>query len=139
MSPFSSNNVSNGPAQRSTISDTSHTVSTLLTPENHGLHRLKEHMTHAVMASPLTAEMIEDVIAGLPIQGRIILRLLLIQYLDVTHEEILYMVADRLTPMCLRQEARHHDDQESITAMIDRRNEYRRRAGFDENEPGFNV
>ena len=54
-------------------------------------------MTHAVMASPLTAEMIEDVIAGLPIQGRIILRLLLIQYLDVTHEEILYMVADRLT------------------------------------------
>jgi len=81
------------------------------------------------MASPLTAEMIEDVIAGLPIQGRIILRLLLIQYLDVTHEEILYMVADRPDPRCVSgKKPVTTMTQESITAMIDRRNEYRRRA-----------
>ncbi|HET8562429.1 MAG TPA: hypothetical protein VFM35_01025, partial [Candidatus Binatia bacterium] len=86
-------------------------------------------MTQAVMASPLTAEMIEDVIAGLPIQGRIILRLLLIQYLDVTHEEILYMVADRPDPRCVSgKKPVTTMTQESITAMNDRRNEYRRRA-----------
>ena len=86
-------------------------------------------MTHAVLASPLTAEMIEDVIAGLPIQGRIILKLLLIQYLDVTHEEILYMVADRPDPRCVSgKKPVTTMTQESITAMIDRRNEYRRRA-----------
>ena len=43
-------------------------------------------MTHALATSSLTSEMIEEVIAGLPIQGRIILRLLLIQYLDITQE-----------------------------------------------------
>ncbi|HSQ90747.1 MAG TPA: hypothetical protein VLM19_01090, partial [Nitrospiraceae bacterium] len=81
------------------------------------------------MASPLTAEMIEDVIAGLPIQGRIILRLLLIQYLDVTHEEILYMVADRPDPRCVSgKKPVTTMTQESITAMTNRRNEYRRRA-----------
>ena len=81
------------------------------------------------MASPLTAEMIEDVIAGLPIQGRIILRLLLIQYLDLTHEEILYMVADRPDPRCVSgKKPVTTMTQESITAMINRRNEYRGRA-----------
>jgi len=86
-------------------------------------------MTQAVVASPLTAEMIEDVIAGLPIQGRIILKLLLIQYLDVTHEEILYMVADRPDPRCVSgKKPVTTMTQESIAAMIDRRNEYRRRA-----------
>lgn len=86
-------------------------------------------MTQAVLASPLTAEMIADVIAGLPIQGRIILRLLLIQYLDVTHEEILYMVADRPDPRCVSgKKPVTTMTQESIMAMIDRRNEYRRRA-----------
>lgn len=81
------------------------------------------------MTSPLTAEMIEDVIASLPIQGRIILKLLLIQYLDVTQEEILYMVADRPDPRCVSgKKPVTTMTQESITAMIDRRNEYRRRA-----------
>ena len=77
----------------------------------------------------MTAEMIEDVIAGLPIQGRIILRLLLLQYLDVTHDEILFMVADRPDPRCVSgKKPVTTMTQESITAMIDRRNEYRRRA-----------
>jgi DNA-directed RNA polymerase specialized sigma24 family protein len=81
------------------------------------------------MTSSPTTEMIEDVIAGLPIQGRIILRLLLIQYLDVTHEEILYMVADRPDPRCVSgKKPVTTMTQESIAAMSERRSEYRRHA-----------
>lgn len=86
-------------------------------------------MAQALVSSPLTTEMIEEVIAGLPIQGRIILRLLLIQYLDITHEEILYMVSDRPDPRCVSgKKPVTTMTQESITAMIERRDEYRRRA-----------
>ncbi|NGZ59465.1 MAG: hypothetical protein CV081_03035 [Nitrospira sp. LK265] len=89
----------------------------------------KDIMAQALVSSPLTTEMIEEVIAGLPIQGRIILRLLLIQYLDVTHEEILYMVSDRPDPRCVSgKKPVTTMTQESITAMIERRDEYRRRA-----------
>ena len=85
-------------------------------------------MVQALVTSSLTTEMIEEVIAGLPIQGRIILRLLLIQYLDITHEEILYMVADRPDPRCVSgKKPVTTMTQESITAMIERRDEYRRR------------
>ncbi|MBS0166747.1 MAG: hypothetical protein JSR29_11745 [Nitrospira sp.] len=86
-------------------------------------------MTHALASSPLTVEVIEEVIANLPIQGRIILRLLLLQYLDVTQDEILFMVADRPDPRCVSgKKPVTTMTQESIMAMIDRRNEYRRRA-----------
>lgn len=79
--------------------------------------------------APLTAEVIERTIASLPIQGRIVLRLLLIQYLDVTHDEILYMVADRPDPRCVSgKKPVTTMTQESITAMLDRRDEYRKRA-----------
>lgn len=84
-------------------------------------------MTKTLISPALTADMIEETIAGLPIQGRIILRLLLLQYLDVTHEEILFMVADRPDPRCVSgKKPVTTMTQESITAMIDRRNEYRR-------------
>ena len=43
--------------------------------------------------SPLTPELIESVISGLPIQGRIMLRLILLQHFDVTDEEIQYTVS----------------------------------------------
>src|SRR5215813_11343241 len=86
-------------------------------------------MTPTLVSPPLTTEMIEEAIAGLPIQGRIILRLLLLQYLDVTHDEILFMVADRPDPRCVSgKKPVTTMTQESITAMIDRRNEYRKRA-----------
>jgi hypothetical protein len=86
-------------------------------------------MAQALETSSLTTEMIQEVIAGLPIQGRIILRLLLIQYLDVTHEEILYMVSDRPDPRCVSgKKPVTTMTQESITSMVERRNEYRRRA-----------
>jgi len=86
-------------------------------------------MTQTLVPTTLTAETIEAVIAGLPIQGRIIIRLLLIQYLDVTHEEILFMVSDRPDPRCVSgKKPVTTMTQESITAMVDRRNEYRKRA-----------
>lgn len=86
-------------------------------------------MTHALATSPLTAELIQEVIAGLPIQGRIMLRLLLIQHLDVTHDEILFMVSDRPDPRCVSgTKPITTMTQESISAMISRRDEYRRRA-----------
>lgn len=50
------------------------------------------------MADTLTTETIESVVNSLPIQGRIMLRLLLLQYLDVTPEDIAYMAADRPDP-----------------------------------------
>ncbi len=85
-------------------------------------------MTTTLISSALTADMIEETIAGLPIQGRIMLRLLLLQYLDITHDEILFMVADRPDPRCVSgKKPVTTMTQESITAMIERRNEYRRR------------
>jgi hypothetical protein len=50
------------------------------------------------MTTPLTGETIESVINALPVQGRVMLRLLLLQYLDVTQEDIDYMAADRPDP-----------------------------------------
>ncbi|MBX3349773.1 MAG: hypothetical protein KF747_13675, partial [Nitrospira sp.] len=86
-------------------------------------------MTPTLASSPLTVDIIEEAIANLPIQGRIILRLLLLQYLDVTQDEILFMVADRPDPRCVSgKKPVTTMTQESIMAMVDRRNEYRRRA-----------
>lgn len=50
------------------------------------------------MAITLTSEIIESTINALPIQGRIMLRLLLIQYLDISQEDIDYIAADRPDP-----------------------------------------
>ncbi len=50
------------------------------------------------MATALTPELIQSTINALPIQGRVMLRLLLIRYLDLTQEDIDYMAADRPDP-----------------------------------------
>jgi len=86
-------------------------------------------MTSASITTPLTAQVIDEVIARLPMQGGIILKLLLIQYRDITHDEILYMVADRPDPRCVSgTKPITTMTQESIAAMINRRDEYRQRA-----------
>lgn len=86
-------------------------------------------MTQALQTAPLTADLIHEVIAGLPIQGRIMLRLLLIQYMDITQEEILFMVSDRPDPRCVSgKKPITTMTQEAISAMQSRRDEYRRRA-----------
>lgn len=90
------------------------------------------------MAASLTAELIQDVIAKMPIQGRIMLRLLLIQHLDVTHEEILFMVSDRPDPRCVSgKKPITTMTEESISAMVSRRDEYRRRARLRRERTGL--
>ena len=92
----------------------------------------------STMATPLTAELIQDVIAKMPIQGRIVLRLLLLQHLDVTHEEILFMVSDRPDPRCVSgTKPITTMTEESISAMVSRRDEYRRRARLRRERTGL--
>ena len=79
-------------------------------------------------ASPLTPELIESVIGKLPIQGRIMLRLILLQHFDVTDEEIQYMTADRPDPRCVAGSKPTHNilTQDAIKAVTDKRDQYLR-------------
>ena len=79
-------------------------------------------------ASPLTIETIRSVIDTMPVQGRIMLRLILLQYLDVTDEEILYIVTDRPDPRCVAgtKPTNTSMTKESIKVVTDRRDQYRR-------------
>ncbi len=52
-------------------------------------------MTTAITRSPLTFELIESVIEALPTQGRIMIRLLLLQYLEPSEEDIHFIVEDQ--------------------------------------------
>lgn len=51
--------------------------------------------------SPLTPALIESVIDAMPIQGRIMMRLIFLQHFDVTEEEIAHMTMDRPDPRCV--------------------------------------
>ena len=83
----------------------------------------------STMSSPFTAELIQEIILGLPIQGRIMLKLLLLQHFDVTQDEILFMVSDRPDPRCVSgTKPITTMTQEAISAMLSRRDEYRKRA-----------
>ncbi len=84
--------------------------------------------TIAPPASLLTVEMIRSVIDSMPLQGRIVLRLILLQYFDVTDEEILYIVADRPDPRCVAgtKPTNTTMTKESIKVVTDRRDQYRR-------------
>lgn len=79
-------------------------------------------------ASLLTVEKIRSVIDAMPIQGRIMLRLMLLQYFDITDEEILYIVADRPDPRCVAgtKPTNTAITKESIKVVTDRRDQYRR-------------
>ena len=85
-------------------------------------------MTTLAAASPLTPELIESVIASMPIQGRIMLRLILLQHFDVTDEELHYMTADRPDPRCVAGSKPTHNilTHEAIKAVRDKRDQYRR-------------
>ena len=75
----------------------------------------------------LTADQVEEVVAALPIQGRIMLRLLLLQYLDVTREEIEHMAADRPDPRFAAggKPITPYLSQETIQSITDRAAHYR--------------
>lgn len=84
--------------------------------------------TIASAASPLTIETIRSIIGAMPMQGRIMLRLILLQYFDVTDEEILYIVTDRPDPRCVAgtKPTNTSMTKESIKVVTDRRDQYRR-------------
>jgi hypothetical protein len=82
----------------------------------------------ATAASPLTPQLIESVINSLPIQGRIMLRLVLLQHFNVTDEEIQYMTADRPDPRCVAGSKPTHNilTQDAIKSVTDKRDQYLR-------------
>jgi len=84
--------------------------------------------TTASPVSPLTVETIRSIIDAMPMQGRVMLRLILLQYFDVTDEEILYIVADRPDPRCVTgtKPTNTTMTKESIKVVTERRDQYRR-------------
>jgi len=77
----------------------------------------------------LTNELVESVIRDLPAQARVMLRLLLLQYLDVTPEDIEYIAGDRPDP---RFQAGAKSPlaivtREAVQGVADRAEEYRTR------------
>jgi hypothetical protein len=83
-----------------------------------------------LMPSPLTQEHIESVVNGLPPQGRIMLRLLLLQYLDLTQEDIEYIAMDRPDPRMLAgapTKVITHVTQDNLKSITDRVEQYRHR------------
>src|SRR5437867_9778256 len=80
-------------------------------------------------ATVLSAEQVEAVIRDLPVQGRVVLRLLLLQYLDLTQEDIAYMAADCPDPrfQAGNQPKTPIISREAIQGIADRVEQYRSR------------
>src|SRR5262249_57931686 len=87
------------------------------------INRASPMTTVASPPSLLTVEKIRSAIDALPLQGRIMLRLLLLQYLDVTDEDIRYIVADRPDPRCVAgtKPTNTTMTKESLKVVTDRR------------------
>lgn len=86
-------------------------------------------MTATVTTTSPTPTLIQSAIDGLPIQGRVMLRLLLLQYFDVTPEDIDYMAADRPDPRMqsgMKPSFASFASKEKIQSIVDRTAQYRR-------------
>lgn len=83
----------------------------------------------APTATVLSAEQVEAVVNDLPVQGHIVLRLLLLQYLDVTQDDIEFMAADRPDPrfQAGNQPKTPIISREAIQVIADRVEQYRSR------------
>ena len=81
------------------------------------------------MSALLTSELIATTIEQAPIQGRVMLKLLLLQHFDITPEEISYIAADRPDPRCVAGSKPIHQmvKQDALRDVTNRRDEYRRR------------
>ncbi len=81
------------------------------------------------MTALLTPELITSTIEQAPIQGRIMLKLLLLQHFDITPEEINHIAADRPDPRCVSGFKPLHQvvKQDALRDVTSRRDEYRRR------------
>ena len=81
------------------------------------------------MTALLTSDLIASTIEQAPIQGRIMLKLLLLQHFDITTEEINHIAADRPDPRCVAGSKPIHQmvKQDALRDVTSRRDEYRRR------------
>lgn len=82
----------------------------------------------ATASSRLTPAMIESAVLSMPLQGRIMLKLILLQHFDVTEEEIEYMTMDRPDPRCVSGTKPTYNilTQEALKAVRDKRDFYQR-------------
>jgi hypothetical protein len=80
------------------------------------------------MSSALTIDLIESTIAALPVQGRIMLRLLLIPYFDVSQEDCEFMATDQPDPRMVsgKKLSTPVVSKDKIQAVVDRAAQYRR-------------
>jgi len=83
-------------------------------------------MVTTTTAIPLTPALIESVIASLPQQGQIMLKLILLQHFDISEEDIHYMAADRPDPRCVSGTKPTYNimTQEALKAVRDKRDQY---------------
>ena len=86
-------------------------------------------------------EHIESVVQDLPIQHRTMLRLLLLQYLDVTQEEVEFMAADQPDSrfMAGAQPKEKIFSREAIQNVFDRANQYRLILRHRRERPGLQI
>jgi hypothetical protein len=77
--------------------------------------------------SVITQEDIQSIIDGMPIQGRVMLRLMLLQHFDLTQEDIEYIAADRPDPRCVSgKKPTQILTRDSIASVAQRRDQYRK-------------
>jgi hypothetical protein len=77
--------------------------------------------------SVVTQEDIQAVIDGLPIQGRVMLRLMLLQHFDLVQEDIEYIAADRPDPRCVSgKKPTQTLTRDAIASVEQRRDQYRK-------------
>lgn len=77
--------------------------------------------------SVISQEDIQSVIDSMPIQGRIMLRLMLLQHFDLTDEDIEYIAADRPDPRCVSgKKPTQILTRDGIASIVQRRDQYRK-------------
>lgn len=78
-------------------------------------------------ASMITYDAVQSVIAGLPIQGRVMLKLMLLQHFDIDQEEIEYIANDQPDPRCVAgTKPLHKLTHDAIDTVVQRRDQYRK-------------
>ena len=79
------------------------------------------------MTASLTYDVVQSVIDGMPIQGRVMLKLMLLQHFDVDQQEVEYIAADRPDPRCVAgSKPVHKVTHDAIDTVSQRRDQYRK-------------
>jgi hypothetical protein len=79
------------------------------------------------MTASITHDAIQSIIDGMPIQGRVMLKLMLLQHFDLDQQEIEYIAADRPDPRCVAgTKPLHKLTHDAIDTVVQRRDQYRK-------------